>query len=213
MANPIELLWATPLMRVQTDTHALAADLRTLILSCENDAFRKTNSPQRQHRGVFESDFDFLTWQDKSVQQLREVMFGYLGSLVKLVNNMNDEDLNSLRFDNHCWFHITRSGGYFQPHNHANASWSMVYCVDPGKPDDESASGCITFLDPRTMNSYQDPANSNMRREANFSAIRHQFQTAEIAVFPSYLYHYVDPYFGESPRITVAANFWFRREA
>lgn len=209
-----ELLWATPLMRVKTGSEALASELSELILACETDGFRKKQSPQREHAGVFESDFDFLSWQDERVGRFRELLFGYLGSFVKLVNNMSDEELNRLRFDNHCWFHITRNGGYFQPHNHPNASWSAIYCVDPGdaEPVNESAAGSVTFTDPRGTNSYLDPANGNMRREASFKAIRHRFSPAEIAIFPSYLYHYVEPYFGEAPRITIAANFWFRSE-
>lgn len=212
MSTRFELLWATPLMRSETDTVELAGELRDLILSCENDQFRKKQSPQREHEGVFESEFDFLSWKDERVQRFREVFFGYLGSFVKLVNDLDDEGLNRLRFDNHCWYHITRNGGYFQPHNHPNASWSAIYCVDPGDPQpiNESAMGCVTFTDPRGTNSYLDPANGNMRRDMSFKAIRHRFKTAEIAIFPSYLYHFVEPYYGERPRITIAANFWFR---
>ena len=128
-----------------------------------------------------------------------------------MVNEINDEDLKSLNFNNHCWFHIYRNGGYFQTHNHPNASWSVIYCVDPGDetPENESMSGHIMFTAPRHVNAYLDPANNGMRRDMSFNAIRLRLKPAELLIFPSYLYHTVEPYIGQSPRITIAANFWF----
>ena len=205
------LLWSTPLLRTSTEAVDLANQLRDVILDCENEGFRKKNSPQRSHENVFESEFDFLSWQRQPIPQFREMMVGYLGNFLKLVNEINDEDLKSLNFDNHCWFHIYRNGGYFQTHNHPNASWSIIYCVDPGDetPENESMAGHIMFTDPRHVNAYLDPANNGMRRDMSFNAIRLRLKPAELLIFPSYLYHTVEPYVGKRPRIIVAANFWF----
>jgi uncharacterized protein (TIGR02466 family) len=205
------LVWATPFLRSQTGSETLAESLREYILGCEVDGFRKPNSPQRPHEGVFESKFDFLDWPDKRVEDFKEMLFTYLGSTVKLVNDYTDEQLNGLQFDNDCWFHISRDGGYFQPHNHPNASWSAIYCVDPGDetPQNDSMAGHVMFSDPRTANNYLDPANRYMRRDMSFNAIRFRLKPAELVVFPSYLYHCVEPYVGQKPRITIAANFWF----
>lgn len=205
------LVWSTPLLRTSTDTLELAAGLREVILDCETDGFRKKNSPQRSHDNVFESEFDFLSWQREPIPQFRELVIGYLGNFVKLVNDITDEDLNKLKFDNDCWFHIYRDGGYFQTHNHPNASWSLIYCVDPGdeEPQNESMAGHVLFTDPRQVNSFLDPANRFMRRDMSFNSIRLRLKPAELLVFPSYLYHTVEPYVGERPRITIAANFWF----
>ena len=201
-------------MRIDTEKTDLAARLRDLILSCETEGFRKPNPPQRHHHGVFESNFDFLDWKKPIVQEFKQLFLGYLGGFVKLVNDLDDKQLNRLKFDNDCWFHITRDGGYFQPHNHPNASWSAIYCVDPGdeEPVNESASGQVTFTDPRQTNSYLDPANRSMRRDMSFNAIRFRLEPAQLVLFPSYLYHYVEPYIGEKPRITISANFWFRTD-
>ena len=209
--SDFNLLWSTPLLRTSTETVDLANQLRDVILDCENEGFRKKNSPQRSHENVFESEFDFLSWQRQPIPQFREMMVGYLGNFLKLVNEINDEDLKSLNFDNHCWFHIYRNGGYFQTHNHPNASWSVIYCVDPGDepPENESMAGHIMFTDPRHVNAYLDPANNGMRRDMSFNAIRLRLKPAELLIFPSYLYHTVEPYIGRRPRITIAANFWF----
>ena len=209
--SDFNLLWSTPLLRTSTETVDLANQLRDVILDCENEGFRKKNSPQRSHENVFESEFDFLSWQRQPIPQFREMMVGYLGNFLKLVNEINDADLKSLNFDNHCWFHIYRNGGYFQTHNHPNASWSVIYCVDPGdeSPENESMAGHIMFTDPRHVNAYLDPANNGMRRDMSFNAIRLRLKPAELLIFPSYLYHTVEPYVGKRPRISIAANFWF----
>ena len=208
------LVWSTPFMRIDTEKTDLAIKLRDLILTCESEGFRKPNSPQRQHHGVFESKFDFLDWKEPIVQEFKQLFLSYLGGFVKIVNDFDDQQLNRLKFDNHCWFHITRDGGYFQPHNHPNASWSAIYCVDPGdeEPTNDSVAGQVTFTDPRQTNSYLDPANRRMRRDMSFDAIRIRLKPAQMILFPSYLYHYVEPYIGEKPRITINANFWFRLE-
>ena len=56
---------------------------------------------------------------------------------------------------------------------------------------------------------YLDAANNNMRRDVSFSAIRIRPQPCELLIFPSYLVHYVEPYSGKIPRITISSNFWF----
>ncbi len=213
MAN-YETLWATPFLRIAMEPLSHAATLRECILSKETDANRHPNSPQRNHAHVFESTFDFLTWPDEPVQAFRQTLFSHVGGFVKEVNNFSLEELQALKFDFHCWFHITRSSGYFQPHNHANASWSCIYCVDPGDdlPDDSSHAGHVFFQDPRaSAGMFIDPANRLLDRTLSFNAIRFRPRAGELIVFPSFLQHAVEPYEGERPRITVAANFWFSR--
>lgn len=208
--NPI---FATPLYRaIPEDIQTLNADLRDLVLSLETDDNRKANSPQAMHSNVFESDFDFLSRPEPVVEEFKQLIYSHLAGFVKSVNQLSEAETSALKFNNHCWFHITRSGGYFQPHNHPNASWSLVYCVHPGDETvaDEKAAGHIVFADPRPQaSSYMDPANDNLRRDMTFSSTRFRPRAGEILIFPSYLLHWVEPYIGESPRITIAANFWF----
>ena len=48
--------------------------------------------------------------------------------------------LGRMLISSDSWFHVTRRGGFFALHNHPNASWSGVYCVDPGKNDADTSS-------------------------------------------------------------------------
>ena len=71
---------------------------------------------------------------------------------------------------NDCWFHVTRRGGFFGLHNHPMASWSGVYCVEPGRHDaDKPDSGMLTFLNPATTE--RDVPGRGHRRHAR--AVRH----------------------------------------
>ncbi|MCZ6889487.1 MAG: TIGR02466 family protein [Gammaproteobacteria bacterium] len=212
--SALNLIFATPFLRLVTDDDGLTNALRELILSCETEEFRKKNSPQQTHEGVFESEFDFLSWSAPAVQQFKTLFYNHVGGFVKLVNEMTDEQLENVRFNNHCWFHISREGAFFQPHNHPNASWSAIYCVSPGDavPENDHYAGHVVFNDPRPNASmHVDAANRHLRHDMSHNAIRLRLQPAELLIFPSYLLHWVEPYRGEEPRITISANFWFHR--
>ena len=210
--STLNRLWATPFYRSRSSVGRASA-LRDFILANENDARRKQNSPQPAHPGVFESRFDFLEWPDSAVSELKQFLNGHLGHVIKDACGLDDAELQSLRFHSHSWFHVTRKGGFFQDHNHPLASWSLVYCVDPGdaEPPDEFEAGRLVFQDPRAMASmYLDTANRNMIRDYSFDAVRIRPGPGDVLIFPSYVRHSVEPYTGRAARITVAANYWFQ---
>ena len=213
--SSINLLFSTPLFRGKMrGVEKLNESLEQLILGLEDEKNRKSDSPQPMHSGVFESEFDFLKRSEPEVREFKDMVYGALAGFIKDVNQMNDNDMSLLKFNNHCWFHVTRNGGYFQPHNHPNASWSFCYYVSPGdaEPKDEKAAGHIVFTDPRPQaSSYMDVANDNMRRDTSFSGVRIRPEASELVIFPSYLMHWVEPYIGDKPRISIAANFWFHK--
>ena len=87
----------------------------------------------------------------------------------------------------------------------------MVYCAARGDllPDNPFNRGDIVFYDPRSNASmFLDPSNRNMRRELSFNSFKIALEDGDLLIFPSYLTHFIEPYVGESERITVAANFW-----
>ncbi len=205
--------WASPLVRRDTGRLDLAKSMRDVALENEKPERAHPKPPQDSHDALFESSFDFLNWPDPRIAEFKNFFYQEVRSVVKYTGDFNDEQLNNMRFGCHCWFHITRSGGYFPPHNHAMASWSAIFCVDPGDEEiaDVNQSGRVTFFDPRHgANMYLDAANRHWTSEINFDSKRFRLKPAELVVFPSYLYHAIEPYVGERPRITIAANFWFQ---
>lgn len=214
MNNPggdLNRVWATPFYRSRTESER-AHRLRDYILANEGESRRKLNSPQRAHPGVFESEFNFLDWPSPVTGELKQFLLGHLAGVVRNAAGLDEAATARLRIQNHCWFHITRNGGYFQHHNHPMASWSLVYCVDPGDPEppNEFEAGHLVFHDPRaTASMYLDPANRRWARDFSFDAVRMRPEAGEVLIFPSYVHHTVEPYRGDRPRISVAANFWF----
>ncbi|MEE4660625.1 MAG: putative 2OG-Fe(II) oxygenase [Halieaceae bacterium] len=210
--NELFNAWATPMVRKTTGRHDLAEALREVILANETPDKAHPNPPQDSHSALFESNFDFLSWQEPAVQAFKPWFYHEVGLVVQATTGFSNEKMNQLRFGCHCWFHITRAGGYFPPHNHAMASWSAIFAVDPGDEqiDNEHESGRVTFFDPRFgANMYLDAANRAWDPVTNFNSKRFRLEPTDLVVFPSYLMHSIEPYHGERPRITIAANFWF----
>lgn len=202
--------WATPFYRSRTDP-ARAEAVTEYVLANEDESRRKPDSPQRAHPGVFESAFDFLDWPGEVSQDLKRLFNEHLAGVVRVANGMDEAALRGLRFHSHCWFHVTRRGGYFPHHNHPLASWSLVYCAHPGDDDaPDFEAGHLVFDDPRgTASMYLDTANRSLRREFSFDAVRIRPAAGDLLIFPSYIHHAVEPYAGTLPRVSVAANFWF----
>lgn len=206
-------VFTTPFSRVLAGHSDHIDSLKEFVLSRESEEYANKNSPQKFHKALFESSFDFFSWQDQPVQILKACLHRHLISYLQSINHFELETLQRLNFHTESWFHITYKGGYFQPHTHPLASVSMVYCVDPGDTEisNPHESGQILFSDPRANASmYLDPANRNMKREYSYNGLRFRLRPDELCVFPSYLQHSVEPYVGEKPRITIAANFSFQ---
>ena len=205
-------IFATPIFRATTGSSELADMLTVFLLSKENSSTRNPDSPQQIHKNLFESRFDLFHWHDPEIESLKQVVYGGLMQYVKDINGCDDQALANLSFNHESWFHITRKGGYFQPHTHPLASVSLIYCVDPGDEEmqDENEAGYLVLSDPRhNASMYLDPANHNMTRDYTFNTVRFRLKKDELLIFPSYLQHHVEPYMGETPRITIAANFSF----
>ncbi len=190
--------------------------LKALFLEREKEGDKHRNvvpTPTVQVE-IFESDFQLFGWPEPEVQALRDFCFDTLARVIAQLNGYDAAQMNRLRVFSHTWFHITRYGGYISNHNHPMASWSGVYCVDPGeavaeKPD----SGVLRFADPRSYGTmYMDPGNSHLRDPFAFGSLNFRFRAGQFILFPSYLMHEVAPFFGSDERITVAFNAWIQEQ-
>lgn len=211
----VDSYWATPILRGDLpDASELNSALSKLFLRYEQEPARPKKQPRfNTTRGrVFDSDFDLFQWPDESIQRLASAMHGALGSAVMQLNGYTVDYLNCFHFHYHAWFHITRRGGVKTIHNHPNASWSLVYYVDAGdSTTSDERSGYIQFYDPRAAsNAYQDAGNMNLHRTFSFNGLSIAPKTGMLLMFPSYLYHEVLTYWGDRPRIMVAANAWMK---
>ena len=177
--------------------------------------YRNINSVMQQSDAMFESRFDLWQWQEAPVRQLRDFCSAALFKVVGELNGYADADMSSLTVNADAWFHVTTKGGSFGFHNHPMASWSGVYCVDPGYPDDEEPeSGVLQFMHPAsTANMFVDLGVINLRSPWGVRPHEYRLKQGELIIFPSWVMHQVLPYLGDSARITVAFNAWFKQQA
>ena len=192
---------------------ALNGELSELFMRRAAEGSRYANPRPRtqRNRQVFESEFQIFRWPEPCVQQLKEFCWSHMLQMIGALNGYDSATIARLLIYNDAWFHVTRRGGFFALHNHPNASWSGVYCVDPGQHDaDKPESGSLSFVSPAVISSmHMDAATANLRDPfaPNIRALR--LAPGQLVVFPSWILHDVKPFQGEGTRITVAFNCWF----
>ncbi len=212
----IGYIFAVPFVETQLgDCEALNRRLTALFLDKEaqGDVYRDTVRRDTQQGGVFESRFDLFKWPEAPIKELVAFCHTSLARVVHQLSDYTEEEFKTLVFDYHAWFHVTRQGGYQGLHMHPNASWSGIYCVDPGdEVPGRPESGAVRFHDPRSIAVYySDAGNSRLKDSVRHGGFQFNHTAGKLLIFPSYLQHEIFAYQGERPRIVVAFNCWINR--
>lgn len=100
------------------------------------------------------------------------------------------------------WANLFTRGAYFNPHSHADAAWSGVYYVDAGDSGVESG-GVLMVRDPRAGAGMVTSPSNQFDSAGTFQLPP---RTGDLLVFPAWLVHWVTPYQGDRPRISVSFN-------
>ena len=189
------------------------AQLKPLLLAREAQPARygNANPSLQQQPGVFESEFNLFAWPETCVRRLRDFCWAELGRALQQLNGYSAEEMRRLQIFSHTWFHVTRHGGFVINHTHPMASWSGVYCVDPGEtPAERPESGVLRFHNPHHYsNTFLDAGNLHPRPPFHHGSWSFRLQPGQLVLFPSWLPHEVLPFYGHDERITVAFNCWF----
>lgn len=207
-------LSAVPMAEVIVGNAAqLNQELLALILQIERTESDYQNTVKRDtQQGIFESRFDFHKRREPPARALFSFLHDSLSALVQDLNDYSAEEMQQIVFEYHSWFHVTRNGGYQGVHNHPNASWSGIYCIDTGDVGEDINSGAVRFHDARTnADMYSDPGNERMRRPYRLGGLHLRHEAGRLILFPSYVMHEVFAYAGQRPRVVVAFNAWCRR--
>jgi uncharacterized protein (TIGR02466 family) len=100
------------------------------------------------------------------------------------------------------WANVARKGHYHRVHNHPSSAWSGVYFVESGgESPGQPLSGVLELCDPRPFTEMVPTPGSPFGQRVIFRA-----EAGSMVVFPSWLYHFVNPFQGEGARISVAFN-------
>ena len=177
------------------DPESMNQDLQALILTLE----ASYSSLGRSNIGGWHSRPDFLNGPEPVVGALTTWI---TWAVRRIVDATTGPGAFKGTLSLSAWATICRAGAYHAPHSHPDSAWSGVYYVDAGAVNPERPlSGVLEFLDPRAgveaVSAPGDPYGepSRVRPESGL-----------LVVFPSWLYHWVHPYAGQSPRIAVSFN-------
>jgi uncharacterized protein (TIGR02466 family) len=177
------------------DADGINQDLQALIIAEE----AQYPSLGRSNVGGWHSRPDFLSRRDPAVSALTAWLTWALRRMIDATAGAN---AFKGTLSASAWATICHAGAYHAPHSHPDSAWSGVYYVDPGTDSqDQPLSGVLEFLDPRAgveaVSAPGDPYGAPFRVRP---------QAGLLVVFPSWLYHWVHPYAGQTPRIAVSFN-------
>jgi uncharacterized protein (TIGR02466 family) len=174
------------------DSESMNRELRVLIM---NEA--------SAHPSLGRSDIGGWHSRPDLLHKLNPAMFAMTGWLRWALRRMVDASSGGDRYTGtlsvSAWATICRTGAYHAPHSHPDSAWSGVYYVDAGsRSPNRPLSGVLEFLDPRNgAEAVPSPCGEPLRVQP---------QSGLLVVFPSWLYHWVHPYEGETPRIAISFN-------
>ena len=212
----IAQLFSVPLAVTEVaDAAALNAGLEPLLLSRENSEYANPSPPPLLTKNVFESNSGVLRWPDAPMPKLRVAMMTIVSRLMGELSSYSLQELSNIVAANQTRFHITRHGGAMAAHNQPMASWSAVYCVNPGDESPEFPdSGVLRILDTRiSACTYIDPANARWQTPFGFGHPTVKLRAGQVVFLPAYLLREVTTYLGERPRITISCTFSFARRS
>ena len=212
---PPELMnmFAVPFSFSRYPAHArLNPALKRYVLEQERGGTAANPRPLTlRNAALFESHFNLFRDGDAAVQELKTFCWDQLLAVIGRLNGYDLPTLHRLQIYNDSWFHVTRRGGFFGVHNHPNASWSGVYCVDPGEHDaGKKDSGLLSFVNPLIANAmHVDAGIAAMKLPYGFQVAGVSMEAGQLVIFPSWVLHDVKPFEGEGERVTIAFNCWF----
>ncbi len=199
----VRSLFGTPMLSVVwPESGALNRRLADLILDLE----RTRPSVRQSNRGGWQSEKNLQTLRHPAVQELlSSIDVGvYLLSAELIGEAEVDRWLEKWRVS--AWANVNRAGHFNGIHHHVGGFWSGVYYVAAGDtPPDDVGSGAIGFRSPTQAGILAGTIDAPRALQQAFrQEIFMQPQPGLLLIFPSWLEHWVNPYHGAEPRISVA---------
>lgn len=174
--------------------------MREIVLAKEQEA--GCDSMVRSNVGGWHSNPDLLRWSAPEVKVVLELFKSTVMDYVGVELNRNPATFD-LVMTMEAWANVTRAGHYTRPHIHPLANFALVYYVDVGDDSqgEHDLGGCLELLDPRSRVTMLTTPGVN-----GSDSVLVRPRSSTMLAFPAWIYHYVHPYRGESPRISLACN-------
>lgn len=201
-------LFETPLITAQmNNASTLLPALRKVI----DDRQLAQNTQSRSNIAGWQSDTDMLQWGGEPARDLGIQILQLLG---RFTTDIGQTDPNKPRFEwsAEMWANVNPTGGAHESHTHPGALWSAVCFVNSGIGFDDpfDNAGKLVLQDPRhplPVMYKPDMRFVNDKKEHYKADFRITPEDGKIAIFPSWLSHFVTPHKGSGKRISIAINF------
>lgn len=156
---------------------------------------------KRSNAGGWHSDLDLMTWPSPAVKTLQDRIYAMTKTITQAT--MQAAGGRAFDFKISAWANINTHGSYNRVHNHPNSTWSGVYYIAKGEPDEENwpENGKLELVDPRV-------GIDMIHLDGTFMGGRTLIdpQPGLMIMFPSWLQHFVHPFYGDGERISLAFN-------
>lgn len=190
------MAFATPILQTKMGEAAeINPGLKRAILD------RETAEPgsSRSNVGGWHSRGDFLTWDVPEIAPLAAAMEEGVGHMTNVINHPHRCEIEQ---EVAAWANVSRTGSYHAIHTHPKHHWSGVYYVDAGAPaSDWPRSGTLEFQDPRGCVDMAGTPGNPFGRTIAVKPV-----SGLLVLFPSWLYHWVNPYQGAGERVSISFN-------
>ncbi len=131
-----------------------------------------------------------------------------LQDLISIINNQTFKIIQEQKWDlansqliiDNCWAMVNYKYGFSKVHSHSNSIFSGVYYIST--PEE---SGNIFFIDPRPGKTVLQPP----LQEVNLwttQQVSYQPRTGMMLIFPSWLWHGVEPNLSNQARVSISFN-------
>ena len=180
------------------DSREINNDLLTSILARERN---NPNSSMRSNVGGWHSTDDLDKWTGEAGKRLAQRIIDMVNHATTQIYANARKSEQDVQWGIGLWANVNRKGDYNNVHSHPYSTWSGVYYVDAGDPPEgDKPSGSFTFLTPNlaeanTFFTKVVPQSTSIRPTSGL-----------MLLFPSYLQHFVHPYDGDRPRVSIAFN-------
>lgn len=199
-AGNVSFAFPTPLyQRVVPDCDVVNQELKRIVLDHE----QKSPSLGRSNVGGWHSGDDVLSWPYPEIDFLKALIGEGIGEITNMEMEGRLSQDHDVNMDGGAWVNLCRNGGYNTIHNHPDSSWSGVYYVSVGERDPAASdkAGCIEFLDPR-----MGATSVGLNGPDALPKLMVNPVAGMVLVFPSWLYHCVNPFQGNGERISISFN-------
>lgn len=159
-------------------------------------------------RNLSEPPFDFLDSalvDCEAFQQLFSWINSRMRSFVKRINKKCIPPAVKWKIHHdESWYHITKNGGFHGPHLHSNISWGWIYYFN--NIDIKKDGGSNKFYNPLAQQAAYIDVGLLYMTSYHWSMFEVAPKAGKLIVYPGWLLHDAQPYFGNKDRIILSGN-------